>query len=137
MVEHAGYDSGHPWYYKLGGRILTPDEVKALARATDSKRGDNARVAKLAQMSEPRRSKEVRAAIAQLEKAVQGHIYRYLQVSRRVQYERERPGPYTWDERRMWNEPDTATSLTHNHITYDQGTIEMLKRVGWVQLELF
>lgn len=26
-LEHCGYSLGHPWYYLLGGRVLTPKQI--------------------------------------------------------------------------------------------------------------
>lgn len=137
MADHAGYNSSHPWYYKLGGRILSPAEIAAEVEHELGTTGDFTMVEKLDQMNEPRRSNKIRKAIEQLQQSQQQNVERYHEVTEQLTYERERPGPYEWDKRRMWSDPTTAVSLKHNHIAYAHATICRLNDLVSVQLELF
>lgn len=116
MTEHQGYDSGHCWYYKLGGRILTPEEV--------------------CKEAEPKRSKQIIAAIEDCSHSQERNIERYIEVTKQVEYERRWLGPFVWDKERMWNEPTTAAMLKHNHIFYTHATLEKLKGLSR-QMSLF
>lgn len=127
MANHQGYDSGHCWYYRLGGRIMTPEEICQEAEVSGKNWGDAGLIERLEKAGEPKRSALIAEAIQNCELNQAQDIQRYQEVTNQVEYERRWLGPYQWDEGRMWNDPCTAASLKHNHIFYNQATLIRLR----------
>jgi hypothetical protein len=129
FAPHGGsYDSGHPWYYKLGGRILTPEEIIDQARNDLAKRHFVQQYAKFDRMDEPRRSIEIAETIKSIEYVMQAYIARYLECVAEIKTLRTVFGPWPFDQvKETYNEPNTAISLRHNHISYAAAQIKALR----------
>ena len=59
--EHEGYHPGHPWYYYLGGKPLSPREILEATRHSGYLGYARERIANLDHLSEPKRSQSLRA----------------------------------------------------------------------------
>jgi hypothetical protein len=132
MTEFApyggSYDSGHPWYYKQGGRILTPEEIIDQARNDLAKRHFVQQYAKFDRMEDPRRSIEIAEAIKAIEHGMQLHITRYLECVKELETLRTVFGPWPYDwVKETYNEPNLSVSLKHNHISYSAAQIKALR----------
>ena len=88
MAKHRGYDSGHCWYYKQGGRILTPEEICKEAEERGQESGDRHLCDRLNKLAEPKRSKQIIAAIEECSHSQERNIERYIEVTNQVEYER-------------------------------------------------
>lgn len=136
MAIHEGYSSGHCWYYRLGGRILSPEEICKEAECSGKERGYGTLIEQLDRAKEPKRSALIADAIRQWENDQRDNIQKYRDAAERVEYERRWNGPYDWDKRRMWEDPCTAVSLKHNHIFYVHSTLIRLRSMTQ-QMSLF
>jgi hypothetical protein len=58
---HGGYGSGHPWYYKLGGKVLSPKQIKQSVRHSGYLGYMCADIEAADDKSEPQRSNALRA----------------------------------------------------------------------------
>lgn len=132
MTEFApfggGYDTGHCWYYRLGGRILKPEEIVDRARGEEAHKRFVQDYSRFDRMEEPRRSNELKAEQQAVERNMQDDIDRYLECVAEV--ERLRifigPEPYDWFKQ-TYQEPYTAISLKHNHISYNAAKLRALR----------
>lgn len=125
----GGYNSGHPWYYRLGGEILTVEQIKT--KASDGRTIPHfvqMYYAKLDMMEEPKRSASIQQEIDALERGLRKDVARYLECVTEINRLRTvcGPEPYDWIKQ-TYNEPTTSISLKHNHISYCAAKITALK----------
>lgn len=133
----GGYDTGHCWYYRLGGRILSVAEIKDNARGEDAHAHFVSSYAKIDRMKEPERSAEITSQITSIERSMKRDADRYLDFVKEIEHLRTfiGPQPYDW-AKETYNEPHTGISLKHNHISYGAAQIRALKSMQ-VQGDLF
>jgi hypothetical protein len=136
MLKHKGYSSGHPWYYRLGGRILSASEIRDEARGEKGYLRDQ--IQKIDRLNEPKRSQAIIALRSNLERELREDLRVYIQVSRKLRYRRRWLGPYPDERRDIWDEPCTGMSLKHNHIWNGFANLDHLNRLREEQqLSLF
>ncbi len=105
---HEGYSPGHPSYYKLGGRVLSVDEIKP-AKFKDFDPIHRTRSGK------PRPTLEVQLETAKQE--LQRDIDRYKQLIE------DRDKACSNHDLRMGYGAKFYLFLKHNHISYNKGLI--------------
>lgn len=133
--SHCGYHSGHPWYYLLGGKVLTPKEIRDCVAAGTYRgyRADDIRT--LAKKPEPQRSTAIRKIRAQVTDELKADIARYrqyvfaLHAHRRTTDGLETP--------RSCDDIHTAVSLKHNHIVNGFAHLALLNELPAQQGDLF
>ena len=77
--SHCGYNAGHPWYYLLGGKVLTPKEIRAHV-ITGNYRGYRADdIRALANKCERKRSEGLRKIRQEVMRELKADIARYRQ----------------------------------------------------------
>lgn len=111
---HGGYHAGHPWYYLLGGLVLTPKEIRNAACAATYRgyRADDIR--KLATLSEPRRRAAIEKVTDEIKSELQADIARYRQCVFELHEYRRTADPS--EEPPICADIHVAISLKHNHI---------------------
>ena len=57
----GGYGAGHPWYYKLGGKVLSPKQIRQSVRHSGYQGSMRADIEAADDKSEPQRSNALRA----------------------------------------------------------------------------
>jgi len=134
-VAVQGYEPTHPWYYRLGGRILMPREIASFAATLNCEHPRA--VLEIFDLPEPQRSTAIRAARERARSTIISDLRRYREHARRVRYRRRWLGPYPDEDRDIWNEPITAVSLKFNHLLHGFTILAALDRVPNEQLALF
>lgn len=130
-LSHTDYRPGHSWYYRLGGRPLTPKQILAEARR-DAYRGYRRdEIALAASRCEPRRSQELRTLRQQTVDRLRFDLARY----RVVVHALRRASPT--DEFPMWSDPFLAVGLKHSHLYNEFGHLVWIDELLSAQRDLF
>lgn len=113
-LTFADYGTGHPWYYHLGGSVLTPKQIKENV-CQDGYRGylrDD--IAKADQRAEPSRSAALRKlrdrALSELKRDLSGYRQRALELLR------SRRENMIVEYSTCCDDVHTNISLKHNHL---------------------
>ena len=109
------YSPGHPWFYLLGGRVLTPKEIKKSVRASDYKDWRADELEKLEAKAEPQRSQDLRKLRATVLAELADDLSRYRQVALELHRYRRR----TAGQELPCHAVHTSASLKHNHLFND------------------
>jgi len=135
LNEHRGYHAGHPWYYLLGGDVLTPKQIQAEAIASDycGYKADDLR--KIDNQLEPKRSDSLRKWQAKFKADLKSDLSIYREVARELRHEREinplKEIPVSCSG------VHTAMSLKHAHLYNDFAHLHFLDELLGRQLDLF
>lgn len=134
-MEHEGYNSGHPWYYYLGGRRPRLKEIKAEAEASGY-HGNMARdIAQADGYAEPKRSHALRAmwerACRELARDVSGYRERARELVRR------RGEGLDDIKEASCHDVHVNLSLKHNHLFNDFAHLARLADLLSKQGDLF
>ncbi len=132
-IKHQGYDPGHPWYYKLGGRILPPDEITPSIFGRDVPAGIEIFFTRkdLRHLDDP---DFVRKKIEEAEKTLKEYINRYLEVIDGGE------DALSAGDKLFGFGIETALSLTLSHVSYQKAQVKALKKLYAkydIQLSLF
>ena len=109
------YSPGHPWFYLLGGRVLTPKEIRESVRASDYKGWRADELKKLEAKAEPQRSQGLRKLRAIVFAELTDDLSRYRQVALGLHRHRRR----TAGQELLCHAVHTSASLKHNHLYND------------------
>lgn len=113
-INMCGYNPSHPWYYKLGGRVLFPKDILHHAKASGY-RGYAAEHIKAADMlEEPKRSEKLRILRARFLMELEGDITVYRQKALALSRERKAGGDI--HEGSICNDIYTSMSLKYSHL---------------------
>lgn len=129
------YNAGHPWYYKLGGRIK---KTKAILRSIKTRKyegylADDIKAA--ASKAEPRRSEVLRLIKTKVLKDYKRDLSRYRHLAHEMRQERIRKGVVVTED--FSNNLHTSISLKHNHLYNDLAHLLLLERELSLQPDLF
>lgn len=132
----GGYNAGHPWFYFLGGPVLSPKEIRASVRfdgylgymADDISAADR--------KPEPHRSAALRELRAEVQKMLWRDIGIYREVARELHAYR-RAHANEADLPMMSAEVHTSMSLKHNHIYNDLAHLDAIDELLARQRDLF
>jgi len=114
--ELRGYDTGHPWYYLLGGRPLRPEEIEP------DREWELPHDVKLDRMKDPaKRKKRLLEMQKEYEEGVKRDIERYLEVIA-PDYKVE---SY---ERKMGYGLETSIYLCYNHVWSSKAWLAAINR---------
>lgn len=138
MAEHGnGYPPSHCWYYRTGGRILDPKEIKEKIDLRGPSEHHIEAAKTLDRRKEPRRSRDIKERRDALWKEIAVHVLIYMEQAKRVEYRRRWLGPWPDQDRDMWSEPFTAIMLKHNHLCYCYSELAAIDQLGEIQDDLF
>lgn len=113
----TGYSVGHPWYYLLGGDILSPKEILADVIESDFQGYLTDDIDKLNRKAEPRRSAELRALKQKVKAGLFCSLSRYRELAGHVRNYRLRYG--IDPEGARCRDMHTNIGLKYNHICHD------------------
>jgi hypothetical protein len=127
------YSPGHPWFYLLGGRVLTPKEIKKSVRASDYKGWRADELKKLEAKAEPQRSQGLRKLRAVVIAELADDLSRYRQVALDLYRYRRR----TAGQELPCHGVHTSASLKHNHLYNDFAHLNAIDDLLAQQPDLF
>ena len=130
----GGYHAGHPWYYRLGGAIPSPKQIKADVES-EAYRGYLAGdIDEAAAKSEPQRSESLRALREQVLEDLRKDLSRYRECAQELRRFR-RAGEQ--DDRPLTCNVYTAISLKTSHLTNGFANLRTIDDALTVQGDLF
>lgn len=133
------YCPGHPWYYKLGGRVLNPAAIMEEVKQNNYRSYIADDITKAGNMAEPKRSTKLRAIKAQHVKRLEDNLERYRELVQELREHRKAHGLIDADEDSCLD-LYVSLSLKHNHIYNDMAVLlyaDTLLCKQAVQLDLF
>ena len=131
----TGYNFGHPWYYVLGGEILSPKQIRAEVSAGNYQGYMADDVHAVDKKHEPHRSEALRAFKAKFMKDLAEDISHYRQIACAIRRDRA--------ENTIFIEPDscadihTDISLKYAHIYNDFAHLNYIEDLLAQQGDLF
>ncbi|ATG43639.1 hypothetical protein [Phaeobacter piscinae] len=113
-LTYQDYSTGHPWYYFLGGKVLTPKQILEATRQSGYQGYCRDEIAKAAALCEPQRSAKLRAIKSEAMQGVRDDLTRYRQLALTLhRHGRQRPA---LDRVTACDDIHTNISLKHNHL---------------------
>lgn len=82
------YVAGHPWYYLLGGKILSPKEILAAVKEKNIKGYMEDEIETINRKHEPQRSEALRALEKKIIADYRQNLSRYLELARALRRRR-------------------------------------------------
>jgi len=132
--EHCGYSAGHPWYYNLGGKVLSPKQILESVRASGYQGYRREDIEAAAALEEPRRSHALRAQRDQAMRDLARNLSGYRARARELRnYREEQPEP----REPACSDIHTNISLKHNHLFNDFAHLIILEEHLARQPDLF
>lgn len=134
-ATHCGYGAGHPWYYLLGGVVLTPKQIKAnvIRSGYGGYLADD--IAAADKKPEPQRSQALRSlrarAMEEFKRDMGGYRRRVSDLHR---YRAANPLP---ERPTCCADIHTNISLKHNHLVNDFAHLITIDALLEVQGDLF
>lgn len=131
---HGGYGSGHPWYYNLGGKVLSPKQIKESAKQSGYQGYMRSDIAAADDRAEPQRSQTLREmrhkAMLDLASDLNGYRARVRELAA---FRKEHPEPCQPSSADI----HTNISLKHNHLFNDFAHLIWLDELLSKQGDLF
>jgi hypothetical protein len=135
QTTHCGYGAGHPWYYLLGGAVLSPKQIKVKVRQSGYQGYLGGDIAAADRKPEPQRSQALRSlrarAMEELKRDMSGYRRRALGLHR---YRALNPLP---ERPTRCADIHTNISLKHNHLVNDFAHLSTIDAMLSVQTDLF
>ncbi len=111
---HGGYGAGHSWYYLLGGKVLSPKQIREATRQSGYQGYARDDIHAADRKAEPQRSASLRQFREKFEADVKKDLRFYRQMALTLHRYRKQRGtqetPICSDDIHM------AMSLKHNHL---------------------
>ena len=135
LTTSRAYGAGHPWYYLLGGAVLTPKQIKGNVICSGYNGYLGGEIEAADRKTEPQRSqalKRFRArAMEELKRNISVYRRRTLELHR---YRAANPLP---DRPTCCADIHTNISLKHNHLVNDFAHLITIDALLEVQGDLF
>lgn len=132
--QFAGYGSGHPWYYVLGGEVLPPRRIMESALARGYRGCCFRELDDIDAMVEPKRSEALRAMKAKVLGEYRQSLSRYRQLALALH---RRRSDSCGDPAAHCEDIHVSISLKHNHLFNDLAHLCELARLLDKQRDLF
>lgn len=133
--SYLNYSTGHPWFYYLGGPILSPKAIKEATRASGYRGYLRNDIAKADQKTEPARSNALRAIRARVVSEFRRELSGYRKCA--LELHRYRKDNRMPSDPRGCDPVHTAISLKHNHLVNDFAHLIWLDDLLNQQADLF
>lgn len=134
-TTHCGYSTGHPWYYLLGGAVLSPKQIKEKVKRSGYGGYLTDYIAAADRKPEPQRSQALRRlrarAVDELKRDMSGYRRRALDLHR---YRAANSLP---ERPTCCADIHTNISLKHNHLVNDFAHLITIDALLSVQTDLF
>jgi len=134
-VTYSDYGTGHPSYYKLDSRVLTPKEILTKVKAADYRGYMKDDITKADNRPEPQRSEALRKIKANVLCELWCDISSYRHYAYRLHLYRQTNDPQYAGG--ICDGIQTNISLKHNHIYNDMGHLVLLEELLTRQMDLF
>ncbi len=134
-VTYNDYNSGHPWFYKLGGKVPSPKAIRAEAKAAEYQGYMAEDILKACRKPEPRRSETLRLYKEKFLSDLGQDISGYRQYAFKLHMLRN-TGNLIY-EGAICDDVHTNISLKHSHIYNDFTHLHLLESFMSQQLNLF
>lgn len=133
--NNTGYNSGHPWYYLLGGTVLKPTEIldRVNAHGYQGYMADD--ILQADSKPEPQRSEALRSIKTEVLKGFWGSLSRYRELANQLRHYRQTNDPKYAGA--TCDNVHTNISLKHNHIYNDIAHLQLLEECLTRQKDLF
>lgn len=135
QTTHCGYGAGHPWYYLLGGAVLSPKQIKEKVRQSGYQGYLGGDIAAADRKREPQRSQALRSlrarAMEELKRDISGYRRRALDLH---SYRASNP---LLERPTCCADIHTNISLKHNHLVNDFAHLITIDALLSVQGDLF
>lgn len=135
QTTHCGYGAGHPWYYLLGGAVLSPKQIKEKVRRSGYQGYLGDYITTADRKPEPQRSQALRSlrarAVEKLARDLSGYRCRALELHR---YRAANP---LSERPTCCADIHTNISLKHNHLVNDFAHLITIDALLGVQRDLF
>lgn len=131
------YSPGHPWYYKLGGRVLNPAAIMEEVKQNNYRSYMADDITKAGNMPEPRRSQKLREIKVDHVKKLENNLERYRELVQELRELRNNHGDIDHSEGCL--DLYTSLSFKHNHIYNDMAVLLYADTLlcNSIQLDLF
>lgn len=113
--SYRNYNTGHPWYYHLGGPVLTPKQILGNTRYSGYQGYRKDEIKVIDDIVEPERSNRLRKIKVELVVNLKADLSRYRQCALELHRYRVRKGDFT-DAPPTCDDIHTNISLKHNHL---------------------
>ncbi len=133
--NNTGYNSGHPWYYKLGGTVLKPSSILENAKASGYQGYMREDIYQADKKAEPQRSETLRKIKAKVLHDLWSDISRYRECANQLRLYRQTNDPQYAGG--VCDDIHTAIGLKHNHIYNDMAHLNLLDNLLNKQKDLF
>ncbi|PCI85561.1 MAG: hypothetical protein COB24_12665 [Hyphomicrobiales bacterium] len=134
-VQTNDYSAGHPWYYKLDGKVLTPKQILADVMESGYQGYMQDDIKKLNKKAEPMRSAGIRKFTLQIKESLRSNISQYRKYARELAHVRKHPELLA--SQPICSDVHMSMSLKHNHIYNDFGHLVYLESIKSKQMDLF
>lgn len=134
-VQANDYGAGHCWYYKLGGKALTPKQILADVKKSGYQGYMQDDFEKLNKKAEPMRSAGIRKLTLKVKESLKHNMAQYRKYARELADLRKHPS--LLDQDPICSDVDMNMSLKHNHIYNDFAHLVYLETIKSKQLDLF
>lgn len=133
--NNTGYNTGHPWYYKLGGTVLKPSEISnsVKARGYQGYMADD--ILKTDKRAEPQRSQALHSIKVDVLKSFWDDVSRYRALANQLRKYRITNDPKYAGA--VCDDVHTNISLKHNHIYNGLAHLHLLDECLSKQKDLF
>lgn len=119
---HSGYHAGHPWYYVLGGAVLSPSTIRNEVESSDYGGYLAHHILELAGKTEPQRSNALNDMRAKIVADLRADLSGYRECVGKLRTFRT----HMTESERKCEDVHTAISLKHNHIVNDLANLKTL-----------
>lgn len=117
QLSYRDYGTGHPWYYFLGGAVLSPKLIKAMTKISGYKGYLRDEIADADSKAEPARSTALRTLRSKAVQDLRADLSGYRRSALRLHLYRK-DIPVSADALSS-SDVHTAISLKHNHLVND------------------
>ena len=135
IQSELGYNAGHPWYYKLGGRVQGPKQILATVKEKGYQGYLVEDIRKAHTKSEPQRSKELRTIKENVICDIRCDLRCYRDLSRELRRHRAQDGFVT--DQPICDDIHTNISLKYCHLYNDLAHLFYLDELLSQQPDLF
>lgn len=121
------YNAGHPWFYKLGGKALTPKQILKNVISSGYQGYMQDDIQKINKKAEPMRSAAIHKLKIKIKQELHKDLSQYRKYARELAHFRKHPE--LLQTQPICDDIHMSMSLKHNHIYNDFGHLVYLESV--------
>ncbi|NHK26291.1 hypothetical protein FF098_000045 [Parvularcula flava] len=132
--NETGYCPSHPWYYVLGGKVLSLKQIRFEAEHNNYRGYMPDRLDEIDAKSEPKRSQSLRQLRSKIREDLKRDVSRYKELANQLRRNRHQGSTKTGN---ACEAVHTAISLKHNHLYNDFAILREIETMLTKQRDLF